>query len=592
MWGVPLAEALPVGFWSALAAMLGLALGSFAALVAERLPRRLQGQSLEGMVWPPSRCGHCGQRLLWWHNLPVLSHLWLRGRCGFCKTPFGHWSLIFELAFALLWGGMVALWGPTAMALAWASFFSVLWVLAVIDWRTGFLPDALTLPLCLGGLLAAGCGVLPGLSLWTAAVAAVLGYAILALPAALMARWRQQAVMGGGDPKLMGAIAAWLGLEALLPLLLCSSVLHVLWCWVSLRWTRRGATPFEEDDEVPTGAVPMGPALVLAAMLVWAWPVAAQPLEPRVFSESQANGVNLWAHNPSPAPATVQVVVEGPNVQWPPQWPGVWGVPGASQRALGLITPRDPAQPLEVRTRSLWRWGDVLGVPDGLPLHWMFGPGVIGRVSQAHDGALSTHASPDLMHALDVEVPVDTPLLAMRAGWVVQVQTGHTQGGQDAQLMERSNWVKVVHDDGTVATYAHLSPRPLAVQTGQRVEVGQLLGWTGNTGYSSGPHLHVCVSKPLMRAGVLQEACLPLRFAMGPGQAPWAPQEGLWVEDKGSQTLSVQRQAPGATARWAPTLARGEEAPTTHQQTTWWLGLGAVVALLAGVLALRRWAMG
>ncbi|MEY4364160.1 MAG: hypothetical protein RLZZ24_1512, partial [Pseudomonadota bacterium] len=133
---------VPLGFWVTVAAVLGLAFGSFAGLVVHRLPRRLLGLSDDGVIHPPSHCATCGHTLRWWHNLPVIAYMGLRGRCGFCGASIGRLNLWIELAFGALWAGMVAWWGPSATALAWAWFFSVLLVLCVIDWQTMLLPDA------------------------------------------------------------------------------------------------------------------------------------------------------------------------------------------------------------------------------------------------------------------------------------------------------------------------------------------------------------------------------------------------------------------------------------------------------------------
>ena len=246
---------LPLAFWVALAALVGAMLGSFSGVVVYRLPRMVLEDSDMNLAWPGSHCPSCGHALHWWHNLPVISYALLRGRCGFCQAPIGRVNLFMELAFALIWAGFVAALGPSGQALVWAGFFSVLLVLLVIDWQTMLLPDALTLPLMWAGLLLATMGATQlslGLAVWGAAG----GYAVLWLVAEVFKRARGLDGMGGGDLKLMAALGAWLGPWALLPLVLFSSVLHVL---LALAQGRK-------DQPAP-----IGPALVAAAVLVWAF---------------------------------------------------------------------------------------------------------------------------------------------------------------------------------------------------------------------------------------------------------------------------------------------------------------------------------
>lgn len=256
MWLLDLTLISPVA-WALLAGVLGAMLGSFGGLVAYRLPIMLLNDN-PGMnlAWPGSHCGHCQRPLLWWHNLPLLSYWLLKGRCGHCQTPFSAMSFVLELAMAGLWAGMVAWLGPSLEAVLWAGFFSVLLILSIIDWQTTLLPDALTLPLMWAGLLLASWGGLTLLPLTHALWGAAGGYMALWLVAQVFRLTRGIDGMGAGDFKLLAAIGAWLGPWALLPVIFVSSALHVL---MVLVWSKDKSTAF-----------PLGPALALAAALVWA----------------------------------------------------------------------------------------------------------------------------------------------------------------------------------------------------------------------------------------------------------------------------------------------------------------------------------
>jgi murein DD-endopeptidase MepM/ murein hydrolase activator NlpD len=97
-------------------------------------------------------------------------------------------------------------------------------------------------------------------------------------------------------------------------------------------------------------------------------------------------------------------------------------------------------------------------------------------------------------YSLDFAMPEGTPVLAARGGVVVIVQDGYTEGGLQADLIEKSNLVVVVHSDGTLGSYGHLKPG-LAVVAGDSVSEGQRLGFSGSTGFSGMPHLHFHVGK-------------------------------------------------------------------------------------------------
>lgn len=125
------------------------------------------------------------------------------------------------------------------------------------------------------------------------------------------------------------------------------------------------------------------------------------------------------------------------------------------------------------------------------------------RIDQGFDGGFS-HSEPASRYAIDIAVDEGTPVLAARAGVVMQVEDEFEGAGLDLEKFgARANHVRVLHEDGTMAVYAHLQPDSVLVRPGRRVAVGQRLGASGNTGYSTGPHLHFAVQ---VNAGMVLEA--------------------------------------------------------------------------------------
>ncbi|MEY2620058.1 MAG: putative type 4 prepilin-like protein leader peptide processing enzyme [Pseudomonadota bacterium] len=221
------------------AALLGLAVGSFLNVVIYRLPRMLErqwaqeeahqaGQAPEqaptyNLVHPPSACTHCGHPLAAWENLPVLSWLLLRGRCSACHGRISLRYPAVELATAALFVYAAWRWGPTPAAAAWAGFGATLLALALIDWDTTLLPDSLTLPLLWAGLVAAALGW-SGTPLAEAFWGAVAGYLTLWSVYHAFLRLTGKQGMGFGDFKLFAALGAWLGWQALIPVILLASI--------------------------------------------------------------------------------------------------------------------------------------------------------------------------------------------------------------------------------------------------------------------------------------------------------------------------------------------------------------------------------
>lgn len=189
-------------FWG-YAAVLGAAVGSFLNVCVARLPAE------ESVVSPPSRCPSCAARIAWYDNVPLLSYLWLGGRCRHCEEPIPARYPLVEAASAAVWASMAVLYGPSWRALEGAVLFSLLLAIALIDLRHYLIPDVLSL----GGLAAGlALSLLPGgVGPLDAAAAAAGGFAVLWVVAAVGEWWLDRPAMGGGDMKMLAMIGAFLG---------------------------------------------------------------------------------------------------------------------------------------------------------------------------------------------------------------------------------------------------------------------------------------------------------------------------------------------------------------------------------------------
>lgn len=231
---------------SAIAAFFGLLIGSFLNVVIYRLPKILERQwAAEAashapvgaaihisqhqeppfdLLRPRSSCQTCGHMIRWYENVPVLSYLLLRGRCSACSAPISMRYPLVELATGALFFWCVWRWGLTPAGLAWCGFSAALVSLAFIDWDTTLLPDDITLPLLWAGLLVPALRWVP-LPLEDAVFGAIAGYLSLWLVYWGFKLATGKEGMGYGDFKLFAALGAWFGWQALIPIILMSSII-------------------------------------------------------------------------------------------------------------------------------------------------------------------------------------------------------------------------------------------------------------------------------------------------------------------------------------------------------------------------------
>jgi murein DD-endopeptidase MepM/ murein hydrolase activator NlpD len=173
-----------------------------------------------------------------------------------------------------------------------------------------------------------------------------------------------------------------------------------------------------------------------------------------------------------------------------------------------------------------YRWFYLPGDPDSEPsagqtYRLPYSVGTRYTVSQTYPESL-THLTRDSMYAVDFAMPVGTNVVAARDGIVFDVASTNFRGGPDAdRYADLANLVRVLHDDGTFAVYAHLNWNTIRVRPGDRVSAGQYIADSGNTGFSTGPHLHFAVQRNL---GMRVES-IPVTFR-GSNAAPVTPTTG------------------------------------------------------------------
>jgi murein DD-endopeptidase MepM/ murein hydrolase activator NlpD len=251
--------------------------------------------------------------------------------------------------------------------------------------------------------------------------------------------------------------------------------------------------------------------------------------------EPVSGGWIVRVQNPLPAPAQVRLSMPaGAVYRAVPGLPAIFTLAPGEDRAVARIYVLEPDQ-----ARTLGLGLDVIPGPAGAhpedaPYRLPFA-NVPVRIDQGFEGPVSHH---DLAnrYALDFALPVGTPVLAARAGRIIQVESGFHEGGTDPRLVALANQVRILHRDGSMALYGHLAADSVRVRSGEWVEAGAHLADSGDTGFSTGPHLHFVVQVnagmrlaaiPFRMTGPLGELRFPTVQAVGPPEPqPLGPAAG------------------------------------------------------------------
>lgn len=215
-------------------------------------------------------------------------------------------------------------------------------------------------------------------------------------------------------------------------------------------------------------------------------------------------GETLVVRNDLYAPVEIELSLNKlRNVQGAPDTPIRWVLAPRSHIRLATLAPQDPGKPMRYKPKLSYAMGDPRLLPRDFryPLPWRGGP---FRLTQGANGQYS-HFTPKGRYAIDIAMPEGTPIVASRSGMVVKTENQQSGRGNNPS----GNFVRILHDDGTMGVYLHLMRGSVSVREGQRVEAGNAIARSGNTGNSTGPHLHFVVQR---NVGLALES-IPFQFA-------------------------------------------------------------------------------
>lgn len=235
--------------------------------------------------------------------------------------------------------------------------------------------------------------------------------------------------------------------------------------------------------------------------------------EPRITMRQEGDQRNpvYMLHNRYWGPAEVELTLStAENVMTEPPVPLRVVLGAQSEEAVLGIGALDPRKAFSYKLHYRWAPGEPNPLPvQGIVVQPPFPAGQSFPISQGFNGT-QTHGTPDSQYAVDIVMPIGTPVLAARDGTVMDVEEDFQAGGTNkAAFVEKANRVLILHDDGTMAVYAHIDLASVNVRPGLHVRAGRQIARSGNTGFSSGPHLHFAIQQNIG----MEVISLPFKFA-------------------------------------------------------------------------------
>jgi murein DD-endopeptidase MepM/ murein hydrolase activator NlpD len=230
----------------------------------------------------------------------------------------------------------------------------------------------------------------------------------------------------------------------------------------------------------------------------------------KVITKKDGNLTRFFVNNLEGGEVTATFTVAADNLKGNVNFPYTATYPAGQVTEAFSLTPVDASKGWGYSYTNHFTIGNFHAVHDDSCLYQLpYGAADGFRVTQGYDGSYS-HSGPD-QYAIDFKMPVGTPVHAARSGVVVKVKNDSDSGGPSRKYEACANYILIRHDDGTLANYAHLQKGGSRVKVGDKVQAGNLIALSGNTGFTSGAHLHFSVFKTRADGGGRES--IPVKFS-------------------------------------------------------------------------------
>jgi murein DD-endopeptidase MepM/ murein hydrolase activator NlpD len=273
--------------------------------------------------------------------------------------------------------------------------------------------------------------------------------------------------------------------------------------------------------------------LAALALVVSCAGAAAQDEYPFKLETSREGGASvIRAQNQGAIPVSLRLALPvAENVATEPRFPIYMVIPARTNLTVARITQADRTKPWRYQYQSRRSFGSFEARHDPAAMYrvpWMDGRTFI--IGQAPGGRITTHVQRYSREAIDVNMPEGTPIVAARGGVVFTAISAHdNKGALHESMRNKANVVRILHDDGTIGSYVHLMHDGVAVETGETVQAGKLIGYAGSTGFSAGPHLHFAITRVVRDGDGFTEVSEPITFHVGNPSYLFQPRTGMIV---------------------------------------------------------------
>jgi murein DD-endopeptidase MepM/ murein hydrolase activator NlpD len=218
--------------------------------------------------------------------------------------------------------------------------------------------------------------------------------------------------------------------------------------------------------------------------------------EIQTSAKRQGNIISLFVQSNILSTITATFALKTENLYWDTTKTVTKVLQPKKKIFLTKLYIKNPSQKWSLNNHYKWTYGSFKARhKSGILYNLPYKKDTKYNITQSFNGKLSHFG--ESLYAVDFGMPINTPIHAARGGCVIFTKSNSKKGGSNKRFLKEANQILIEHDDGTVAGYSHLNYQGVVVNVGECVDEGAMIGYSGNSGYSSGPHLHFVVYRPI-----------------------------------------------------------------------------------------------